>query len=633
MLIIFIFALLGVELFAGKMGNCLNTTLISPLTTESTEVAVVEVATGSFNTPRDACLATSPVFVWQENPENFDRLGDGISTIYIIFVGENWNEVWHQAYAHTGWVSTFFFVLALLVGQFILLNLFLGILLSNFQFDDDVADGVVAESDIRTSLARSSERSPSRERSPNMADEEFTHELTMARLSSDLRKQTQQEAILRMRILWGVGNARWRRKLLALVDHPYLETCVILAIIVSSASLALDNPRHHLDEDGYWQPDPQLSHILGIVDVLCSVFFTLEALMKIGALGLYAHSHAYLRDNWNLIDVAVVFVSWLSIALGAAKISSGGVRALRALRVLRPIRLVNRVASMRIVVNSIFLAIPGVANVAALLGFFLLVFAILGVQFFGGKLGNCEIASVTNRSSCEATTAVLLDRRTMQLSNRTAIWYNPDIGSFDDVLSAMLVLFEMITAEMWPEVLHLQIDSYAVDKAPVERSSIWIGRLYCFLWTFLGTLLVGNLFIGVLIDNFDKLRGDERGRGTLTPAQMNWVAVQNMVISTKPARRPARPSEGSRRRQRVYDLVMSRVTDTAITALTIANTISLAVPHFQQASSCSGAHPTGRESLQTEPITPLLHPILHPPCYQLAPASIGPGPGPGEGFG
>ena len=153
--------------------------------------------------------------------------------------------------------------------------------------------------------------------------------------------------------------------------------------------------------------------------------------------GLYGNPYAYLRDNWNLIDVTVVAISWVSIVLSAAGSSSGGIRALRAMRVLRPMRLVHRIPSMRIVVHSIFMAIPGVTNVAALLGFFLMVFAILGVQFFGGKLGRCEIAAITNRTGCEATVALLLDGRTQTYVNRSAIWYNPDIGDFDNVLGAV----------------------------------------------------------------------------------------------------------------------------------------------------------------------------------------------------
>ena len=39
------------------------------------------------------------------------------------------------------------------------------------------------------------------------------------------------------------------------------------------------------------------------------------------------------------------------------------------------------------------------------------------------------------------------------------VWYNPRIGNFDNVLSSSLLLFEMTTAEMWPDVLHILEDA------------------------------------------------------------------------------------------------------------------------------------------------------------------------------
>ena len=36
------------------------------------------------------------------------------------------------------------------------------------------------------------------------------------------------------------------------------------------------------------------------------------------------------------------------------------------------------------------------------------------------------------------------------------------------------------------------------------------------------------VFVGVVIDNFDKLRQDERGRGQLSKDQMDWVLVRSL---------------------------------------------------------------------------------------------------------
>ena len=54
-------------------------------------------------------------------------------TIFIILVGENWNEVMFDAINALGWVAAVYFVLLVIIGNFILLNLFLAILLGNFE--------------------------------------------------------------------------------------------------------------------------------------------------------------------------------------------------------------------------------------------------------------------------------------------------------------------------------------------------------------------------------------------------------------------------------------------------------------------------------------------------------------------
>ena len=76
----------------------------------------------------------------------------------------------------------------------------------------------------------------------------------------------------------------------------------------------------------------------------------------------------------------------------------------------------HRVPSMRTVVVSIFMALPGCATVGAVLLFFLLLFAILGLQFFGGAFGQCDEPSLLTRDACRAA---------------GALWYNPDLGNFD----------------------------------------------------------------------------------------------------------------------------------------------------------------------------------------------------------
>ena len=64
--------------------------------------------------------------------ENFDSLGGAMMSMFVVFVGENWNEVYFNAFERSGAAASFFFVAAVLVGNFMVVNLFVAILVGNF---------------------------------------------------------------------------------------------------------------------------------------------------------------------------------------------------------------------------------------------------------------------------------------------------------------------------------------------------------------------------------------------------------------------------------------------------------------------------------------------------------------------
>lgn len=68
---------------------------------------------------------------------NFDNLYWSFITIFQIITGENWNEVMYSAIASTNWFASMYFISLLIIGNYILFNLFLAILLQNFEEDEE----------------------------------------------------------------------------------------------------------------------------------------------------------------------------------------------------------------------------------------------------------------------------------------------------------------------------------------------------------------------------------------------------------------------------------------------------------------------------------------------------------------
>lgn len=167
-----------------------------------------------------------------------------------------------------------------------------------------------------------------------------------------------------------------------IVEHRYFEDFIYHLIAMNSLLLMINSPTI---------TDPYFNKTIDLITTLISVFFISEAVMKIVSLGFVIGEGAYLKDSWNILDFMIVLSSILNWVLDAfSKISLTFLRGFRALRALRPLRMISKDEGMKTIVNSILKAIPSLFNVALINMLFLLVFGILGVQFFKGQIGYCN---------------------------------------------------------------------------------------------------------------------------------------------------------------------------------------------------------------------------------------------------
>lgn len=120
-----------------------------------------------------------------------------------------------------------------------------------------------------------------------------------------------------------------RRGCAAVVVNPGFDRLTLLLISVSSIALAMDSPLRDGESD--------IAKMLGRVEVVMSVLFTIEMALKICAQGFIAMPGAYLRNSWNVLDFVVVVISLFQLfSNDSGNLKS--LRSLRALRALRPLR-------------------------------------------------------------------------------------------------------------------------------------------------------------------------------------------------------------------------------------------------------------------------------------------------------
>ena len=357
---------------------------------------------------------------------HFDDIFMSIITIFQILTGENWNSVMYDGMRSTGVLAVAYFVLLVVVGNYIILNLFLAILLDNFSSDDEPEAGndsfgslgtpsEIAVAPTSTPLSHSEGHShspllheaPTSEGAGGEGEDDPTNIIRAGNTNRSLRlrgiSHTSTSSMtrpveLKYRSLFIFGpENRLRLMLNSVVSHKYFEYTIILLIILSSITLALDSAKlqDSIEQCEAGKPcgAKTILDVLAQLDLAFVFLFTIEAALKIVVMGFAFHPGSYLRNAWNVLDFFIVIVGlvlWRLSSSGSGAESVESLRALRTFRALRPIRMASRAEGMKIVVNALFQSIPPLGNVVLVCLLFFLIFSILFVNLLKVRPLSCD---------------------------------------------------------------------------------------------------------------------------------------------------------------------------------------------------------------------------------------------------
>ncbi|CAG7823253.1 unnamed protein product [Allacma fusca] len=361
-----------------------------------------------------------------------------------------------------------------------------------------------------------------------------------------------------------IGWANLRLKTFRLIENKYFETAVIIMILLSSLALAL--------EDVHLPKNPVLTDILYYMDRIFTVIFFLEMLIKWLALGFVA----YFSNAWCWLDFVIVMVSLINFI--ASLCGAGSVQAfktMRTLRALRPLRAMSRMQGMRVVVNALVQAIPSIFNVLLVCLIFWLIFAIMGVQLFNGKFQKC----IDKEDGLRPDYRIIKNKQECLANNLT--WDNPDMN-FDHVGKAYLCLFQVATFKGWIQIMNDATDSRQLDEQP-HREVNFVMYIYFVIFIIFGSFFTLNLFIGVIIDNFNEQK--KKAGGSLemfmTDDQKKYYNAMKKMGSKKPLKAIPRPKW--KPQAVVFEIVSNTKFDMIIMLFIGFNMVTMTMDHFQQA--------------------------------------------------
>ncbi|XP_028623112.1 sodium channel protein type 11 subunit alpha [Grammomys surdaster] len=335
-----------------------------------------------------------------------------------------------------------------------------------------------------------------------------------------------------------------RKTCYQIVKHSWFESFIIFVILLSSGALIF--------EDVNLPSRPQVEKLLKCTDNIFTFIFLLEMILKWVAFGF----RRYFTSAWCWLDSLIVVVSVLSL------MNLPNLKSFRTLRALRPLRALSQFEGMKVVVNALISAIPAILNVLLVCLIFWLIFCILGVSFFSGTFGRCingtdinkyfDYTQVPNRSQC------------------SYLWKVPNVN-FDNVGNAYLALLQVATYKGWLDIMNAAVDSRGKDEQPDCEANLY-AYLYFVVFIIFGSFFTLNLFIGVIIDNFNQQQKKISGQDIfMTEEQKKYYNAMKKLGTKKPQKPIPRPL--NKCQAFVFDLVTSQVFDVIILGLIVLNMI------------------------------------------------------------
>lgn len=553
-------------------------------------------------------------FLLMTRPWRFDDLWYSMITFLQLFTGDGWPSIMEDTVIATNQGASLVSIISVIIGLWLFRNMFLAILINRMGSQDNIQLMI----DDLLILAREKQRIFD-EKTAIKEFEKDVRQIRKQRMGSQSASRHQQriEEIEASKKITGksLGCIRPDNNIRILVhkiqSSDIFEWSINILILINCVFLALNGP--HV-KDG-----SELFNALEILDIVFTIIFFIEMCIKMFALGIYKSrdkndddgngdgdenrrkkrikkgsadidyadmpcTNAYLESWWNRLDALVVLFAIISIA-------APSVRFLRGLRAIRPIRIAIRIPQVRVVVKALIASISNVVNAVCFSFFILFVFGIVGLQLFSGQFGRCVYQDSYNAFDVVLDLPIAGDD--VEFAGQSSCvdggidgleFINPGYN-FDNIFISLLTVFKISMFSNWYDELSAGMASGGTSaQDPSAFAAIPYNRPFAAAFFVLLILIAGffvlNIIISVVVDSFNRIKNEDEANALLTQQQVLWVRKRRF-LNRFPLREGNKPPKDPWRLP-IFNFVEKPAFEYFIIGCILLNTIFLMTEHDGQ---------------------------------------------------
>jgi len=289
---------------------------------------------------------------WKNQTYNYDNLLNALLTLFYVSSYDGWVDVlWYtvdasgensQPVEDAHMEYAMFFVVFLLISNFLILNMFVGVIVESFQLSVDVDE---------------------------------SRKAALARLRQEKKQKKQQERYDYCLKVYRLQFGPVQRKLVTFVEGQAFDNFVTVAIVCNVLSMCVE----------FHNQPSEMTEVLRYFNFVFTSIFALEAILKIKVFGVTC----YFSDSWNKFDFFIVIMSFVGIFIDETFGSDSGgldpafIRVMRVFRIARMIKLVKSAKGLQALLETTLKSLQQVGSVCLLLFLIFFIYAAAGVAMFG----------------------------------------------------------------------------------------------------------------------------------------------------------------------------------------------------------------------------------------------------------
>lgn len=482
---------------------------------------------------RNPSILPNPLWDNRMSRDSFGTLWESLIMCFMILGGDRWTTrlqiAMEQDIARSA-ASVVFFLTLYLVGNYILLNTFVVLLTeATAQTLSEEAAEVELQHppSLLLPLYSSTEKARSLKRRPTVVNFKRQPQAASKSAEGEERRpdrpwyawmvEVQQFRAVGLSFSYFAPTDDLRQLCLHAVGSNIFHVCVVCAVLANAVLLMYESSYNNHQEREVLE--------FGYLGLL--IVFWVEMFMKMVAFGVvwpapevdltavHPHVPAFLRDPWNILD----FIT-NSLCL-AAQIYT----PLRAAVALRTFRLASLTEYTRRIVDAMIECLPQIFNAIAVALYFITIFAVLGVQLFGGRFQSCNDRSITLEALCVGNYSAVEIHGTPSIVQRQ--WSRSEFH-FDSFPSAMLSMLTVACGGSWTNIMYDGMDvGEPMDGLEENRYP-----LYCLF--FIAAFVLVNMFslrlaTALMINFFSMTTKRRDGSVLLTADQQKYVKARDTI--------------------------------------------------------------------------------------------------------